>query len=187
MKYGVNLLIWAMQITQQHRSLLSSIRDWGFDGVELFLSMDEPADISLLRKDLDQLHLERTTCVVVPRNMHLPSPDIEVRNAAINFLNRCVERTADLGAHLMCGPLHSGLGVMTGYRRTSEEWKWSVECLQRVAQRANGLGVTLCVEPLNRFETYFLNTQEDAARFVDEISEPNVFVHYDTFHANIEE
>jgi len=47
--------------------------------------------------------------------------------------------------------------------------------------------VTLCVEPLNRFETYFLNTQEDAARFIDEIGEPNVRVHYDTFHANIEE
>jgi D-psicose/D-tagatose/L-ribulose 3-epimerase len=47
--------------------------------------------------------------------------------------------------------------------------------------------VTLCVEPLNRFETYFLNTQEDAALLIGEIGEPNVRVHYDTFHANIEE
>ena len=40
---------------------------------------------------------------------------------------------------------------------------------------------------LNRFETYFLNTQQDAAKLVEEIGAPNVRVHFDTFHANIEE
>ena len=47
--------------------------------------------------------------------------------------------------------------------------------------------VTICLEPLNRFETYFLNTLEDAARLVHEIGAPNVKIHFDTFHANIEE
>jgi D-psicose/D-tagatose/L-ribulose 3-epimerase len=45
----------------------------------------------------------------------------------------------------------------------------------------------LCLEPLNRFETYFLNTLDDSARLVREIGAPNVLVHFDTFHANIEE
>jgi D-psicose/D-tagatose/L-ribulose 3-epimerase len=45
----------------------------------------------------------------------------------------------------------------------------------------------LCLEPLNRFETYFLNTLEDAARLVHAIGQPNVRIHFDTFHANIEE
>src|SRR4029077_4642821 len=48
-------------------------------------------------------------------------------------------------------------------------------------------GVTLAVEPLNRFETYFLNTAADAVKFCDEIDHPNVGVLFDTFHANIEE
>jgi len=187
MKYGVNLMVWTTRVHHEHQRLLASIREWGFEGVELFLSPEEPADIPFLRKELTHLGLERTTCVVLPHDAHLPSPDMETRRRGVAFLNQCVERTADLEAHLMCGPLHSGLGVMTGRRRTDEEWGRSVESLQKVARRARELGVTLCVEPLNRFETYFLNTQEDAALLIGEIGEPNVRVHYDTFHANIEE
>lgn len=187
MKYGVNLMVWTTRVHHEHRSLFASIRNWGFEGVEFFLSPEEPADIPFLRQELTRLGLDRTTCVVLPRDAHLPSPNVEMRRRGIVFLNRCVERTADLGAHLMCGPLHSGLGVMTGRRRTKDEWNRSVESLQQVARRARELGVTLCVEPLNRFETYFLNTQEDASQFIDDIDEPNVRVHYDTFHVNIEE
>jgi D-psicose/D-tagatose/L-ribulose 3-epimerase len=47
--------------------------------------------------------------------------------------------------------------------------------------------VEVCIEPLNRFETYFLNTTEDAVRLCAEISHPNVGILWDTFHANIEE
>src|SRR5215469_15103051 len=186
-KHGVNLMVWTTRVHHEHRKLLASIREWGFDGVELFLSPAEPADIPFLKQELTRLNLERTTCVVLPRDVHLPSLDVETHRRGVAFLNQCVERTAELEAPLMCGPLHSGLGVMTGARRTHQEWNRSVEGLQKVARRAKELGVTLCVEPLNRFETYFLNTQEDAARFIDEIGEPNVRVHYDTFHANIEE
>lgn len=187
MKYGVNLMVWTTKVHRQHRPLLASVREWGFEGVELFLSPEEPADIPYLRDELKRIGLERTTCVVLPREAHLPSPDVETHRRGLAYLNRCVERTADLEARLMCGPLHSGLGVMTGRRRTQDEWNRVVEGLQQVARRARGLGVTLCVEPLNRFETYFLNTQEDAVRLIEEIGEPNVRVHFDTFHANIEE
>ena len=187
MKYGVNLMVWTTRVHRQNRSVLASVHEWGFEGVELFLSPEEPADIPFVKEELTRLGLERTTCVVLPRDAHLPSPDAEIRRRGVAYLNKCVERTADLQAHLMCGPLHSGLGVMTGQRRTHDEWNRVVESLQQVARRARGLGVTLCVEPLNRFETYFLNTQEDAARLIDEIGEPNVGVHFDTFHANIEE
>jgi len=102
-------------------------------------------------------------------------------------LKQCIERTAELGGKLICGPLYAGLGVMSGRRRTEDEWKWGVEGLQVAARQAVKLGVTLCIEPLNRFETYFLNTLSDAAQFVHDVGEPNVLMHFDTFHANIEE
>jgi D-psicose/D-tagatose/L-ribulose 3-epimerase len=187
MKLGVNLMVWTTRVDRQHRSLLASIREWGFQGVEFFLSPEEPAHIPFFKQELSRIGLERTTCVVLPRDAHLPSPDRETHRRGLAYLTKCVERTADLEAPLMCGPLHSGLGVMTGRRRTKDEWNLAVEGLQQVAQRARALGVTLCVEPLNRFETYFLNTQEDAARLIEEIGAPNVRVHFDTFHANIEE
>jgi D-psicose/D-tagatose/L-ribulose 3-epimerase len=187
MKYGVNTMVWTTRVTEQHQPLLSHIKEWGFDGVELFLTADEPADIQAVRRMLDELGLERATCSVIPREANLVSSQSEVRAKGKEILTKFVERTAELGANLICGPLYAGLGVMTGRRRTEDEWKWAVDGLQAAARRGQELGVTLCIEPLNRFETYFLNTQEDAAVLVREVAAPNVKIHFDTFHANIEE
>jgi D-psicose/D-tagatose/L-ribulose 3-epimerase len=124
---------------------------------------------------------------VIPKETNPVSDQAELRALGTEFLKQCVERTAELGARLICGPLCPGPGVMTGKRRTQDEWKWAAESLGVAARRGRKLGVTLCIEPLNRFETYFLNTLGDAAELIHFIAEPNVRIHFDTFHANIEE
>jgi D-psicose/D-tagatose/L-ribulose 3-epimerase len=187
MKYGVNTMVWTTHISERHAPLFSRIREWGFDGIELFLSPNEPSAIPSVRRMLDEIGLERTTCSVLPREANLIDADARVRTRGFAFLKQCVERTAELGAKLICGPLYAGLGVMTGRSRTKDEWQWAVEGLQVAGERASKLGVTLCVEPLNRFETYFLNTLSDAAQLVRDVGQPNVLIHFDTFHANIEE
>jgi D-psicose/D-tagatose/L-ribulose 3-epimerase len=187
MKYGVNTMVWTTRVDESQAALFSRIREWGFDGAELFLSPQEPADIPAVRKMLEKNQLECATCSVLPRECHLVSPQPGVRARGVEFLKTCVDRTAELGARLVCGPMFAGLGVMTGRRRTSEEWNWAVEGLQVVAHHAQKREVMVCLEPLNRFETYFLNTLEDAARLIHDIGEPNVKIHFDTFHANIEE
>jgi len=187
MKFGVNTMVWTTQVGERQSPLLGRIKEWGFDGVELFLSTDEPADIPAVRATLNRLQLERTTCCVLPRQANLVSADAATRAQGVEFLKKCVDRTADLGASLICGPLYAGLGVMTGSRRAGKEWKWAVKGLRAAAARAQKRGVCLCLEPLNRFETYFLNTLEDAARLVRDVDAPNVKIHFDTFHSNIEE
>jgi D-psicose/D-tagatose/L-ribulose 3-epimerase len=187
MRYGINMMVWTTRVGEAQAPLLSRIREWGFDGVELFLSPQEPANLPAVKRMLDKIPLERTTCVVLPRDANLVSGDAAVRRRGVDFLNRCVERTAELGASLMCGPLYAGLGVMTGRARTQQEWQWAADGLAAAARRGQQLGVTLCIEPLNRFETYFLNTLSDAAALVRAVGEPNLRIHFDSFHANIEE
>jgi D-psicose/D-tagatose/L-ribulose 3-epimerase len=187
MKYGVNMMVWTTRVNESHAELFSCIRAWGFDGVELFVSPREPADVPAIRKMLADSRLECTTSMALPRECHLVSPQPEVRARGVEFLKTCVDRAAELGARLICGPMYAGLGVMTGRRRTAEEWKGAVEGLQLVAQHARKCQVMVCLEPLNRFETYFLNTLDDAARLVHDIGAPNVKILFDTFHANIEE
>lgn len=164
MKYGVNTIVSTTRVMQQHEPLFSRIREWGFGGVELFLSLDEPSDLPAITRILDGLGLTRTACSVLPREANLISADRQVCARGIEFLKRCVERTAELGDRFVCGPLYTGLGVMTGRRRTEDEWKWSVEGLQAAAAKGRELGVMLCIEPLNRSETHFLNTLEDTAK-----------------------
>ncbi len=187
MKYGVNTMVWTTCLDQSRADLFSRIKKWGFDGVEMLLAPGEPADLPAVRKWLDANQLECTACSVIPREYHLVSTDAGVRAKGVEFLLTCVSRAAEVGARVICGPMYAGLGVITGRRRTDAEWGWAVEGLRTVARHAQKSGVTLCLEPLNRFETYFLNTLEDAARLIREIGEPNVKIHYDTFHSNIEE
>ena len=187
MKYGVNTMVWTTRVDERLTPLFANIKRWGFDGVELFLSPDEPANPTAVKKMLDATGLEVTTCSILPRTANLISSDAQVRARGVDFLKQCLDRTAELGAQLICGPLYAGLGVMTGERRTAEEWKNAVGGLDQVARHARDLELTLCIEPLNRFETYFLNTLADAERLVNDIGSPNVRVHFDTFHANIEE
>src|SRR6267143_1323804 len=72
-------------------------------------------------------------------------------------------------------------------RRTADEWKWAVDCYQSLGPVLTQYGVTIAIEPLNRFETYFLNIADDAVALCDQIGHPNFGVLFDTFHANIEE
>jgi D-psicose/D-tagatose/L-ribulose 3-epimerase len=59
--------------------------------------------------------------------------------------------------------------------------------LTELGEHALGSGIAISVEPLNRFETYVLNAQADAARITEQTGMKNVGILYDTFHANIEE
>jgi D-psicose/D-tagatose/L-ribulose 3-epimerase len=83
--------------------------------------------------------------------------------------------------------LYAPVGYLPGRRRTDEEWKRAIEGYQALTPALVDHGVTLAIEPLNRFETYFLNTASDAVALCDAVNHPNVGVAFDTFHANIEE
>jgi D-psicose/D-tagatose/L-ribulose 3-epimerase len=187
MKVGMNLLLWTAGVTEEHYPLLTRMKQLGFDGVELPLFDADEAGLRRLGDELDRLGLGRTAVTVCTAETNPISPDPAVRRAALDYLRQRIDWTALVGAEILCGPLHSALGVRTGRGRTSEEWAWCVEVLREAATHARERGVLLSIEPLNRFEVYFLNTAADANRLVAEIDSPSLGYLYDTFHANIEE
>ena len=79
------------------------------------------------------------------------------------------------------------MGLLTRKARTEDEWKWCAEGFSAVAPHAEKAGITLAVEPLNRFETYVFNTAADITRMCRQVGSPALTVQLDTFHANIEE
>jgi D-psicose/D-tagatose/L-ribulose 3-epimerase len=92
-----------------------------------------------------------------------------------------------LGAPIVCGPLLTPIGEMRGRGRTPEEWTNSVEALQELGDRIIGSGVTVALEPLNRFENFVVNTIADGVQLVREVDRPSIALLLDTFHMNIEE
>ena len=187
MKYGMNLLLWSSDVDDSVFPLLEEIKGWGYDGVELPVFDMQLANFQSVGKKLSELGLGATAVTVCTPDENPISPDAAVRQAGIDRLKKAVDMCAAAGATHLCGPIHSALGEFSGQGATEDEWKWGQESLAKAADYAQQQGVVLVVEYLNRFECYFLNCAEDAARFCREVNHPHLKMMYDTFHANIEE
>jgi len=187
MKFGVNLLLWMADFDESHLPLLSRIRAAGFDGVEALMYKGRDFAVDAFRKGLAETGMECTICSVMVDRLSLISEDAAIRTKAVEQLRENIAVTAQIGAKIIAGPLYSPVGYLSGTRRTPDEWKRGVDCWQQLGPWLAQHDVTAAIEPLNRFETYFLNTAADAARFCDEVGHPNVGILFDTFHSNIEE
>lgn len=187
MKFGVNTFLWTANFDRSNLPLLPRIRDWGFDGVEIATFAFETFPAAEVRKALDSSGLGCTVCTALTGRQSLVTDDAAIRQSTREYLLRAIEGTAAMGATMLAGPFCSAVGYLPGRRRTEDEWKRGVEGLQSLGGALDAHDVTLAVEPLNRFETFFLNTAADAARLCREVNHPRIGILFDTFHANIEE
>jgi D-psicose/D-tagatose/L-ribulose 3-epimerase len=187
MKFGVNTFIWSATFDASHFSLLPTIKEAGFDGVEVPLLRPEEFQAAEIRRATEANGLECNACSVLVDGLSLISEDGENRRRARQQLKNIAKAAAEAGIKIVCGPLYSPVGYLPGRRRTEDEWKRAVEGLQSVGDTLNAYDVTFAVEPINRFETFFLNTAADAAKLAEEVGHPKVGILFDTFHANIEE
>lgn len=187
MKIGVNTLLWTAGFGPDHYHLLPQIKRWGFDGVEIARFEFDSFPVAQTRRAVEDAGLECTFCSALTGTQSLVTDDAAIRAQTRSFLLRGIEVAAELGAHVFMGPFLAPVGYLPGRRRTEDEWKRGVEGLQSLVPSLTAHDVTIAMEPLNRFETYMLNTAADAARLCDEVGNAHVGVLLDTFHANIEE
>jgi D-psicose/D-tagatose/L-ribulose 3-epimerase len=116
-------------------------------------------------------------------------PDPAIRESGMAYLRGAIDATAALGATNLVGPLYSAVGrtwQMTADER-GRDTDILVENLTMLAAYAHDRGVRLGVEPLNRFETSFINLASQVIEVVDRVGSPACGIMLDTFHMNIEE
>lgn len=187
LKYGVNLLLMTGKFDHESIDLIYKVADMGFDGVEIPIFDPDTVDVEGTKKALESTNLDCTGCTIMSPERDIISDDPEFRENGKNYLKSCIEILAELDSDTFGGPFCTATGKLVGRARTEEEWNLAVSGTQEVAEIAEKYGVTLALEPINRFETYFINTAADAVKFVKDVSSPNVRIMLDTFHMNIEE
>ena len=186
MKYGMNLLLWTGEVTDEMLPTCERLKEMGFDGVELpMFNLD--LDYEKLGKQLDDLGLQRTAVTIrnEPDNPIAPDPTVRAKGVELN--RKTLDCCAALGAETLVGPYHSAIGVFSGAGPTDDEWKWGLDSMRQTAEYAGKVDVKLGVEALNRFECYLLNCHAHSTAFVREVDHPACGMMYDTFHSNIEE
>lgn len=187
-RIGMNLLLWTTHVTEQHDAILDHIKELGFDAVEIpIFDTADLAPFERLGKRLQSLGLRATAVTVMKAESNPISADPTIRAAAVAHLDRVMECGQAFGCEILCGPIHSAIGVFSNEAPTEDEFKHGVETLQRAAEKAQARGIRMAVEYLNRFEIYFLTTAAHVARFVRAVDHPYCKMMYDSFHAHIEE
>ena len=186
-KFGVHLYLWTEKFDESAIPLIRKAKKMGFNGVEIPLRNLELINVEKTRRELKNQKMECLGSVALSLGHDLTSDDEETRRRGIEWMKRCVEITSELGGDTLCGVIYTAWGKITGKSRTETEWRRSVEALREISRFAQEYDVTLGIEPINRFETYFLNTAADAVKLAKDVGESNVKVHLDTFHMNIEE
>ena len=187
MKFGINTLLWSASVGAPEIERIPALAEAGFDGVEVPIFAPDDFPAVALRRAVERAGLECTAVSIVPAGSGFGDPDAAARRRAEDHVRAVIARAAEAGIRLLSGPLYFPVGYLPGRRRTPEEWSRAVETWQRLAPVAADAGVEIGLEPLNRFETYFLNTAADGAAFCDAVAHPSVGLLIDTFHANIEE
>jgi len=186
-RFGLNLLVYTATFSKDKIYLVQKVADMGYDGVEIPFNDLDILDPKATRLAREKAGVGLTACAVLLPDTSITSAEADERNAGIARLERMVDITAEMGGDAVAGPIYAPVRYLTGRGRTDDEWKWCVAGLRSAAEHAEKARIVLAIEPLNRFETHFLNITEDAIRLVKEVGHPNLKVQVDTFHANIEE
>jgi D-psicose/D-tagatose/L-ribulose 3-epimerase len=182
--FGAHAFIWAGEWTPEGAErVIRGAAEAGLDFVEIPLLHPESMDVSGTRDLLDRYGIGCTCSLGLPKAAHLPfAPD-----AADRFLRTAVDVTAALGSDALSGAIYTHLGTLTRKPPTEDELAEVARVIKGVARYAAQQDVSLGIEAINRYETYLINLASQADAMLDRIDEPNVFVHLDTYHMNIEE
>lgn len=188
-KYGIELLIWTEFFRKENIDLIGKAKILGFDGIEIMLNDPDSVPVTETKNALKEYGMGVNFAAILWDENNSISPDKEVRAKALPQIKKCIDVSYGIsGGGSGIGGIHYvGWGCFTGNQRTEQEWEWAVQYYKKAAQYASEKNITLFVEPLNRFETFFLNTAHDAVQFCKDVDEPNVKVHLDTYHMTNEE
>lgn len=188
-RYGLELLLYTGRFGKGDVKYIHHAKKLGFDGVEIHLGHPEEIPVEEIKKALKETGMEANFAVTLTQEANSISKDPEVRKRAIEYFKKCIDVAYAITGGGCCigGVNYAGWGYFTGTSRTPQEWEWAVKNYKEAAKYAQGKNIVLAVEPVNRFETYFLNTAADSVQFCKDVGEPNVKVHLDTYHMIREE
>ena len=187
LKYAVHAYAWTGVWSNATLDLIDRAREFGFDLIEIPLMDIDYIDPPKIRERLNQAGMGVITSTALQDFQDVTSDDPNIRQKGLEYLIRCVQVSAEMGAKSFSGVIYSAIGRRIDTMPGEVHWERASYALRKVAQVAQDFGIVIGIEPINRYETFLINTCEQALRLREMIGESNVGIHLDTYHMNIEE
>jgi D-psicose/D-tagatose/L-ribulose 3-epimerase len=184
---GVHAVVFSCSWAKKDRErAVGGAARLGYDLIEIPLLDPKGVDPAATAKLLEQHGIKAVTSLGLNFRADISSPDATVARRGEALLNRALAVTRDLGATYMGGVIYSALGKYST-PATAKGRRNCIAALKRLAGTAKKSGVTLGLEPVNRYESNLINTGGQAVEIIAATGADNIVVHLDTYHMNIEE
>src|SRR5207249_3012729 len=166
-----------------------TFRRWGFRPVESTIEDPSHIDPLCVRGELDRHGLVcGSACACMGPGRDFRGTPAE-QKTAMDYCKTLLDQMVVLGCPSLIGPVYSVVGKADAVEPAQQKMEWAlvVKNVQELARYAQARGRQICIEPLNRFETDFLNTCDQGLKLIKAVGSKAVRLHLDTFHMNIEE
>ncbi|MFZ4616943.1 MAG: sugar phosphate isomerase/epimerase family protein [Rectinemataceae bacterium] len=187
--FGINTFLWASPFRTKDLTWFDKAKEIGYDLVEIPIEGEKDLDYAKAAEAYKRLGLKSSICAVMGAGRDPSHPDADIQKGAISYMKHCIDAAVTMKSVAVVGPLYAAVGRQWQATATQREKDLSrcAKNLRVIAKYAEDKGVILALEPLNRFETSFINLTEQALELVKRVDHPSVKLMMDTFHANIEE
>jgi D-psicose/D-tagatose/L-ribulose 3-epimerase len=189
MRIGINSFLFVSPFTTASTKLFPKFKKWGFDTVELPVEAPEHIDAAKVKAAADKAGLAiGSVCACMGPGRDFRGSEAD-QQTAMTYCKALIDQMVVMGCPSLIGPVYSVVGRADAEEPAAQKAQWAlvVKNLKELAKYAEAKGVQICVEPLNRFETDFLNTCDQALKLLKAVKSPALKLHLDTFHMNIEE
>ena len=191
MKYGIYFAYWEKEWNADQKSYISRVKKLGFDVLEISCAMLKAIstqELMEMKKMAADAGITLTAGYGPGANENLASANEDVVKNAVAFYTDILKKLEILDIHTLGGGIYSYWPVdYTKPIDKAGDWERSVKNVRTVGKIAGECGVDYCLEVLNRFEGYLLNTCAECKAFVEQVDVPAVKIMLDTFHMKIEE
>lgn len=186
-KLGCHALVWVGGWSNEEcESAISRTKAAGYDLIEMVALDPTKLDTAFTRDILQKHGIEGTCSLGLGDSNDINSEDMAKVKKGEETLLGALKFVEGVGGKFLGGVIHSALRKYS-VETTPKARANSVSVIKQIAKEAQKSGITIALEPVNRYETNLLNTAQQTVDFINEVGEPNVMVHLDVYHCNIEE
>lgn len=180
---------WTASTALSLPDAIARAADLGYNAVEIMPRALNDPDPEVLRKALARHSLDIAVLasgfITFEHGLTFTHPDALVRRQAVAAMRQCLEAARHVGAPLIS--VGGVRGKLQAGADRSDAMAHLADCIRECGVYAAELGLTLVLEPGNRYETDFIHTVAEALDLLAAVNLPSVRLMLDTFHMNIEE
>ena len=189
MRLGINTFLFTSPFTNESTKLFKTFKQWGFDTVEIPIEDPSHIDPAFVKAELDENGLAcGSVCACMGPDRDLRGTP-EAQKTGLDYMKRIIDQMVIMDCPSLIGPVYSAVGRADAVppEEYQQQWATVVGHLKELCRYAEVLGRQVCLEPLNRFETDFINTCDPGLKMLNDVGSKALRLHLDTFHMNIEE